>query len=405
MRPALHSPWWLGAGALAAALGMTACRADVPASTPAADAPSAAPAPARAQPVATEAGADTIEVVAVAGGLEHPWGLAFLPDGRMLVTERPGRLRVVAADGTLSAPLAGVPAVYARGQGGLLDVALDPDFAANQLVYLSYSEPGDDGTGGTSVARGRFAGDRLEGTEVVFRQSPKLDGGQHFGSRLAFDRAGNLFVTSGDRMEWPNVQRLDRGQGKVFRIRPDGSVPADNPYVGRSDAQPEVWSYGHRNAQGAAIHPGTGELWEVEHGARGGDELNVARAGRNYGWPEITLGVNYDGNPIGTGKKALPGMEQPIHAWTPSIAPSGMAFYTADRFPQWQGNVFVGALAHEKLVRLTLDGERVVAEEHLLTDRGDRIRDVVQGPDGYLYVLTDDDDGEILRVGPEPAAE
>jgi glucose/arabinose dehydrogenase len=375
---------------LLAVLLVAACRGNAPASADAGvDPPTPAP---------SAADTSVVEVVSIARGLEHPWGLAFLPDGRMLVTERPGRLRIVSADGTISAPLAGVPEVFASGQGGLLDVVLDPKFAENGFIYLSFAEPGDGGAG-TAVARARFAGDALVDTTVVFRQQPKLGGGQHFGSRLVFDRTGHLFVTSGDRMEWPNVQRVDRGQGKVFRIRPEGGAAADNPYVGRDDAQPEVWSFGHRNAQGAALHPGTGELWEVEHGARGGDELNIARAGRNYGWPEITLGVNYNGQPIGTGKKALPGMEQPIHHWTPSIAPSGMAFYTADRFPAWKGSLFVGALAHEKLVRLTLDGDRVVAEEHLLEDRGDRIRDVRVGPDGYVYVLTDAGDGEVLRVG------
>jgi glucose/arabinose dehydrogenase len=349
-------------------------------------------------PAPSTAADATLDVATIARGLEHPWSLAFLPDGRMLVTERPGRLRVLAADGTLSAPLAGVPDVFARGQGGLLDVALDPHFADNQRVYLSFAEAGDGGAG-TAVARGRFAGDRLEGTEVIFRQQPKLGAEVHFGSRLVFDRAGRLFVTSGDRMEWPNVMRLDRGQGKIYRLAPDGTAPPDNPFVARADAIPQVWSYGHRNPQGAALHPGTGELWEVEHGARGGDELNIVRAGRNYGWPEITLGVNYNGQPIGTGKQSLPGMEQPIHHWTPSIAPSGMAFYTADRFPAWKGSLFVGALAHHKLVRLTLDGDRVVAEEHLLADRGKRIRDVRVGPDGYVYVLTDEADGELWRVG------
>jgi glucose/arabinose dehydrogenase len=377
--------------ALLATMLVTACRAQ-------ALAEAAAP----PVPAASTAAEATLEVTTIARGLEHPWSLAFLPDGRMLVTERPGRLRVVAADGTLSAPLGGVPEVFAQGQGGLLDVVLDPHFADNQRVYLSFAEPGDGGAG-TAVARGRFAGDRLDGTQVIFRQQPKLGGGAHFGSRLAFDRAGHLFMTVGDRMEWPNVQRLDRGQGKLFRMTTDGDAPADNPFVARPEAIPQVWSYGHRNAQGAALHPGTGELWEIEHGARGGDELNIVRAGRNYGWPEITLGVNYNGQPIGTGKQALPGMEQPIHHWTPSIAPSGLAFYAADRFPTWKGNLFVGALAHHMLVRLTLDGDRVVAEEHLLADRGKRIRDVRVGPDGYLYLLTDEADGELWRVGLAPA--
>jgi glucose/arabinose dehydrogenase len=386
---------------LLAVLAVAACRAqsiDAPAGKASGGGGQEQPAPANA--VAQAATTADADVVVVAKDLEHPWGLAFLPDGRMLVTERPGRLRLVAADGTLSAPLAGVPAVWAHGQGGLLDVALDPDFATNHFVYLSFAEPGEDDTAGTAVARGRLEGDALAGTTVVFRQEPKIDDGHHFGSRLVFDRAGNLFVTAGDRMQWPNVQRLDRGQGKLFRIRPDGSIPPDNPFVGRADAQPQIWSYGHRNAQGAALNPRSGELWEVEHGARGGDELNIVRAGKNYGWPQITLGINYSGEKIGTGRTAAPDMEQPIHYWIPSIAPSGLAFYDADRFPAWKGSLFVGALAHRKLVRLTLAGDRVVAEEHLLTDLGKRIRNVRVGPDGYLYVLTDEDRGEVLRIAP-----
>ena len=340
----------------------------------------------------------TVDVLTVASGLEHPWSLAFLPDGRMLVSERPGRLRLLAADGRLSPPLQGVPEVAAIGQGGLLDIALDPGFPENCWLYLSFSEAGDGGVG-TAVYRARFDGERLRDGQVIFRQEPKLQGGAHFGSRLVFDRAGHLFVTVGDRMNWPNVQRLDRGQGKLYRIWPDGRIPDDNPFVGRADAIASIWSYGHRNAQGAALHPETGELWETEHGARGGDELNVVRAGRNYGWPVITWGVNYNGEPIGSGKAEMPGMEQPQHYWTPSIAPSGLAFYTATRFPAWQGNLFVGALAHQKLVRLQLEGERVVHEEILLEGLRRRIRDVRQGPDGYLYLLTDEDDGRVLRVG------
>jgi len=339
-----------------------------------------------------------VEVDIVATGLEHPWGLAFLPDGRMLVTERPGRLRIVAADGSLSAPLGGLPEIWARGQGGLLDVAIDPDFASTPWVYFSFSEPGDGGAG-TSVGRGKLAGDRLEDVEIIFRQAPKLDAGQHFGSRLVFDREGRLYVTSGDRGNWDNPQKLDKGQGKIFRINKDGSIPADNPYVGREDANPAIWSYGHRNVQGAALHPDTGKLWQTEHGARGGDELNIPEAGKNYGWPVITLGVNYSGAPIGSGEKEREGMEQPIHHWTPSIAPSGLAFYTADRFPAWQGDLFVGALAFQRVVRLELDGDKVITEEPLLVDLKERIRDVRQGPDGFLYLLTDDADGEVLRMG------
>lgn len=348
--------------------------------------------------VQAESQTGAVEVSTVANGLEHPWGLAFLPDGRMLVTERPGRLRIVDADGSLSAPVAGVPEVAARGQGGLLDVVLDPDFATSPWVYLSYSEPGEGGAG-TSVARGKFQDDALVDVEVIFRQTPKLEAGQHYGSRLVFDRDGLLYVTTGDRGNWDNVQRLDAGQGKIFRIQRDGGIPADNPFVGRDDAIDAIWSYGHRNVQGAALHPGTGELWQTEHGARGGDEINIPAAGLNYGWPVITLGVNYNGQPIGAGKTEAPGMEQPIHQWTPSIAPSGLAFYTSDRFPAWQGNLFVGALAHQRVVRLTLDGNDVVGEEALLTDLGERIRDVRVGPDGYLYLLTDHAKGKLLRVG------
>lgn len=340
----------------------------------------------------------TVEVSTVAEGLEHPWGLAFLPDGRKLVTERPGRLRIVDTDGKLSAPVQGVPEVWARGQGGLLDVAVDPEFTKTPWIYLSFSEPGEGGAG-TAVARGKLVDGALQDVSVIFRQLPKLDAGQHFGSRLVFDREGRLYVTSGDRGNWDNPQLLDKGQGKIFRIERDGSIPADNPYAGRQDAIPAIWSYGHRNVQGAALHPQTGKLWQTEHGARGGDELNVPAAGRNYGWPVITLGVNYSGAPIGSGKGEMAGMEQPIHHWTPSIAPSGLAFYTAERFPAWQGNLFVGALAFQRIVRLELDGEKVVHEEALLTDLGERIRDVRQGPDGYLYLLTDAPKGKLLRVG------
>jgi len=355
---------------------------------------SAAPSPTRSFP--SEHG--PVEVTTVARGFEHPWGLAFLPDGRMLVTERPGRLRIVDADGRVSAPVPGVPEVWARGQGGLLDVAVDPGFAEVPWIYLSFSEPGEGGAG-TAVARGQLVDGALREVEVIFRQLPKLEAGQHFGSRLVFDREGRLYVTTGDRGNWDNPQRLDKGQGKIFRIERDGGIPADNPFVGREDAIAAIWSYGHRNPQGAALHPGTGKLWQTEHGARGGDELNVPRPGANYGWPVITLGVNYNGQPIGSGESEMAGMEQPIHDWTPSIAPSGLAFYTAGRFPAWQGDLFVGALAFQRIVRLELEGEKVVHEEALLTDLGERIRDVRQGPDGYLYLLTDAPDGQLLRVG------
>lgn len=378
-----------------AALLVAACTPPDAATPAAADATS---------PAAAEAGARTqvvggLEVTTIAEGFAHPWGLAFLPDGRALVTTKPGELFLVDADGTVSAPVTGVPQVWAQGQGGLLDVAIDPDFAQSPWIYLSFSEPGDGGAG-TAVARGRLVDGALQDVAVIFRQEPKLDAGQHFGSRLVFDRDGRLYVTSGDRGNWDNPQQLDKGQGKIFRIERDGAVPADNPFVGRDGANPAIWSYGHRNVQGAALHPVTGVLWQTEHGARGGDELNIPEAGKNYGWPVITLGVNYNGQPIGSGEKEADGMEQPIHSWTPSIAPSGLAFYTADRFPQWQGDLFVGALAFQRLVRLDLDGDRVVGEEALLVDLKERIRDVRHGPDGYLYLLTDAANGKLLRVGP-----
>ncbi|AOY02170.1 hypothetical protein BJP62_02520 [Jeongeupia sp. USM3] len=337
----------------------------------------------------------------VARGLEHPWGLAFLPDGRMLVTERPGRLRIVSAAGELSAPVAGVPGVYATGQGGLLDVATDPKFADNRLVYLSYAEAGSGGRAGTAVARARLAEAdgkaSLAGLQVIFRQQPKVDGSAHFGSRLVFARDGTLFITLGERYQRDRAQDLGTHLGKVVRIRPDGSLPADNPFAGRKDVLPEIWSYGHRNPQGAAINPASGRLWTVEHGARGGDEINIPQAGANYGWPVITYGRDYNFMKIGEGT-SKPGMEQPVYHWDPSIAPSGMAFYTGTRYPGWAGSVFVGALKDTMLVRLALSGDRVVAEERLLQGEKRRIRDVRQGPDGWLYLLTDEGDGEILRL-------
>lgn len=348
------------------------------------------------QPTSTP-GVVTVETVA--GGLESPWGLAFLPDGRMLVTERPGRLRIVRADGTLSAPLGGLPEIHARGQGGLLGVALDPNFAMNQLVYLSFSEPGEGGVG-TAVMRGRFAEDQLADVQVIYRQRPKLEGNGHFGSRLVFARDGNLFVTQGDRQSYRDrAQALTQGMGKVIRIRPDGTIPPDNPYVGRSDAQPEIWSYGHRNVQAAALHPETGQLWTVEHGARGGDELNFPESGKNYGWPVITYGRDYSGARIGEGT-AKAGLEQPVYYWDPVIAPSGMTFYTGDRYAGWQGNVLIGSMTPGALVRLEMRDGRVVRETRYLGELRERIRDVVQGPDGYLYLLTDSREGRVLRVTP-----
>jgi aldose sugar dehydrogenase len=342
--------------------------------------------------------AGSVSVVTVADGLEQPWGLAFLPDGRMLVTEKEGRLRLVVPNGALSEPLGGVPEVHDGGQGGLLDVALDPDFAANQLVYLSYSEPGDEGAG-TAVARGKLGAGRLDNVEVIWRQQPKLDSGQHFGSRLVFLQDGTLIVTLGDRNTRQYIADMKAQIGKLVRINRDGSIPKDNPFVGNADYSPDIYSLGHRNVQGATLHPDTGALWTVEHGSRGGDEINIPRPGKNYGWPVISYGREYSGEKIGEGT-AKPGLEQPVHYWDPSIAPSGMTFYTGEKFPAWKGSLFVGALKFQLLSRLEVDGNRIVKEERLLEDMGERIRDVVQGPDGYLYLLTDEDDGRILRLEP-----
>jgi glucose/arabinose dehydrogenase len=343
-----------------------------------------------------------LKVVTVAEGLQRPWGLAFLPDGSMLVTERAGRMRVVGKDGALGAPLAGLPAVDARSQGGLLDVALDPAHADNRIVYWSYAER--DGTpgsrmNGTAVARGRLNGARLDDVQVIFRQEPKVDAVAHFGSRIVFGRDGRLFVTLGDRLfRRDEAQKLDSHLGKVVRIERDGRVPADNPFAKTPGARPEIWSIGHRNVQGAALHPATGALWTHEHGPEGGDEVNVDEAGRNYGWPLVSYGVDYGtGRKIGEGT-TKPGIEAPVTTWVPSIGPSGMAFLTSDRYPGWKGSLFVGALRGQTLVRLVLDGRKVVREERLLGNEYGRIRDVRQGPDGWLYLLTDMSEGRILRL-------
>lgn len=340
-------------------------------------------------------------VVTLTQGLEFPWGLAFLPDGRMLVTERPGRLRIVGADGRLDPrPVAGLPPIAAVGQGGLLDVALHPGHAQNGLIYLSYAGPGPGGQG-TEVLRGRLDGHALRDIQVLFRMRPKTPAVQHFGSRLAFDRQGYLYITLGDRGDMQRAQRLDDHAGSVIRLHDDGRVPADNPFVGRPGALPEKFTLGNRNLQGAALHPTTGELWTHEHGPQGGDEVNIVRAGANYGWPVITYGVNYgSGTQIGEGTHK-PGMAQPLWVWTPSIAPSGMAFYTGDRFPKWRGHLFVGALRGEQLVRLEVDNERVLREERLLEGKLGRIRDVRGGPDGLIYLLTDSGDGRLLRLEPK----
>jgi glucose/arabinose dehydrogenase len=348
-----------------------------------------------------------VDVATVATGLDTPWGLAFLPDGRMLVTERPGRLRIVSAKGELSAPVAGLPVVDARGQGGLLGIAIDPSFATNRLIYWSYAEPRDGGQNNTAVARGVLVDSvapRMDKVEVIFHQSPSLGSRAHFGGRLVFARDGTLFVTMGDRSATPGrmqAQKMDSLIGKIARINRDGTVPADNPFVGKAGVRPEIWSYGHRNIQAAALHPSTGELWESEHGTRGGDEVNVARKGLDYGWPTIAYGIEYSGGAITGNITAKEGMEQPRYYWDPNIAPSGMAFYTGSLFPAWRNSLFIGALVGTSLVRLTLDGDRVVGEERLLRDLRERIRDVVQGPDGALYLLTDSSNGRLLKVAPK----
>ncbi|MCZ7560265.1 MAG: PQQ-dependent sugar dehydrogenase [Burkholderiaceae bacterium] len=362
--------------------------------SPAAEAAAATAAPAATRP---------IELVEVARGLEHPWSLAFLSDGRMLVTERPGRLRIVMPDGRLSAPLPGVPRVQASGQGGLLDVALGPGFARDRTVFLSFSEPGAVGAR-TAVARAEFvdgAAPVLRDAHVIFGQKDRTGGGNHFGSRLVFARDGTLFVTLGDRYsERDRAQTLDNHYGKIVRIRADGSVPPDNPFVNRAGALPEIHSYGHRNVQGAALHPVTGQLWTHEHGPQGGDEVNIESAGANYGWPVITFGREYvTGLRIGEGTERAD-VTPPLWQWTPSIAPSGMAFCTSDRYPGWRGSLFVGSLKFRLLSRLELDGDRIVREERLLGDLGERVRDVRQGPDGLLYLLTDEADGRLLRLAP-----
>ena len=341
---------------------------------------------------------ESFRVVKLVERLDHPWSLAFLPDGNMLVTERGGHLYLIDQKRE-RAEVSGVPEVYASGQGGLHEIALHPRYSENHLVYLSYAARGDGGAS-TELARARLNGTRLEDLRVIFRQQPKTSGSIHFGGRIVFDRAGFLYLTLGERGQMERAQRPDNHHGSVIRLHDDGRVPADNPYVGKSPWRPEKLDLGHRNQQGAALHPQTGLLWTHEHGPQGGDEINIIRPGTNYGWPVITYGVNYGtGTKIGEGT-AKPGMAQPIYYWVPSIAPSGMAFYTADRFPRWKGNLFVGALRAE-LVRLELDGEKVVKEERLLKGVLGRIRDVRQGPDGFIYLLTDEGNGVLARLEPQ----
>ena len=346
--------------------------------------------------------AQTLRAVPVVKGLQDAWAMAFLPDGRMLITEKAGRLRLVTATGQVSEPLAGLPAVSAGGQCGLLDVVLDPAFASNQRIFFTFAEPAAAGESGnsTAVGRARLVNDKLEEVRTIFSQKPKISSRNHCGSRIVFDRSGHLLVGLGDRFSGKDeAQNLANHIGKVIRIDADGQAPADNPFIGRAGAAPEIFSLGHRNIQGAAVNPATGEMWATEHGPQGGDEVNRVQAGRNYGWPLVTFGRNYGlGTRIGeAGPKA--GFEQPLRHWLPtSVAPSGLAFLSSDRYPGWKGNLFMGTLRGQTLIRLTLDGNAVTAEERLLENLGARIRDVRQGPDGWLYVLTDGSEGRVLRL-------
>lgn len=366
----------------------------------------AMPEPSSGQTRAVETEQGPVLLSVVARGLAQPWGVDLLPDGAIIVTEKPGRLRIVDQGGNLSAPLAGVPPVTSVGQGGLLDVTVDPAFASNRLLWLAYSEPAADGANSTAVAHARLSADgtTLEDATVIFRQLPRYPGRLHFGARVVFATDGTLFVTLGERFRDPwreQAQDLGSHLGKVVRLQPDGTAPGNNPFIGRDDALPELWSYGHRNVQGAAIHPETGKLWISEHGPRGGDELNIPKPGGNYGWPLVSHGVEYSGQPVGGGRRSAPGLEGPIATWTPAIAPGGIAFYTDEAFPGWQGNLLVSGLRARAILRLELDGESVVHEERLLADEGRRIRDVAVGPDGVVYALTDDErDGRILRLAP-----
>jgi glucose/arabinose dehydrogenase len=371
-----------------------------PVETRAANAPDQRPAfegQTRAPGVRTEA---ALTHTVVASGLVEPWGLALLPDGNWLVTERPGRLRIVTAQGQVGEPIAGLPAVDARGQGGLLDVILSPTFAQDRMIYWSYAEPRDGGNA-TSVARARLSDDgtRVENVQVIFRALPVYDGDKHYGSSLAFGPDGKLFVTLGERSDAPirpQAQDLASHMGKTIRINADGSVPSDNPFVGREGALPEIWSLGHRNVQGIAV--AGDQVWTLEHGTRGGDELNLDRAGLNYGWPDVAYGIEYRGGPINAGLTQKEGTEQPVYYWDPVIAPGGMTFYQGAMFPAWQGNLLVGALGGKHLARLVLEDGRVVGEERLLTDLGERVRDVAVGPDGAVWVITDEQNGKLVRL-------
>jgi glucose/arabinose dehydrogenase len=356
---------------------------------------------------ATKSNPGGVRVTEIAHGLQHPWAVALLPDGGFLVTERAGRLRRVSADGVVSAPLTGLPDVWAQGQGGLLDVVLAPDFATSRRIYFSYAEPGDNGSAGTAAAMATLGDDAISDVRVIYRQQPKLMGPNHFGSRIAFDgasghSAGHVFISQGERFDKLRAQQLDMLQGKLVRLNLDGTMPDDNPFAGSPGVRRVIWSYGHRNMQGLAVDPRTGTLWESEHGPRGGDEINLPKPGKNYGWPIISNGMDYSTNrpypeTIGT---SAPGMESPYHMWPKSPGLSGMAFYVGHPQSPWNNSLFLGALADHNLIRLTLDGDRIVGEERLLGDLGARIRDVRVGGDGNVYVLTDEDDGKLLKLEP-----
>lgn len=400
--PALH-PLAL---ALVAGFALSACSpsgGQANAAAEAAPQPAGESAAAAASPVletrevASQLGAITVSTLAT--GLENPWAVALLPDGRLLVTERPGKLRIIGTDGQLSEPLAGLPPIVAEGQGGLMDVVPAPDFATSGRIYLGYSEPGEGREASTAVAHARLLDDRIEDLTVVFSQTPKLETRHHFGVRLVFDDEGYLFITLGDRGVRPTSQDLGSHMGGVIRIFPDGRVPEDNPFVGRDDALPEFWSYGHRNQQGAALNPWTRALWTHEHGPRGGDEINIPQPGKNYGWPIATHGINYSGEVIPEAQGThVEGTEPPHHVWEVSPGVSGMAFYDHERFPAWQGSLFIGALAQRNLIRLSLDGDRITGEERILGELGWRIRDVRVGHDGAVYVVTDEIPGRVLKL-------
>ena len=341
----------------------------------------------------------SFKVTTLVEGLEHPWAMAFLPDNRILISERPGRLRLVEKGRLHPHAITGLPEIAAEGQGGLLDVVLHPDYQDNGWIYFSYSADDVDGIG-TEVARARLEGMKLTNMEIIFRVEKKSEGGRHFGSRLVFDRDNYLYISVGERGDRPRAQDVNDHAGSIIRLHDDGRVPKDNPFVGQRNAKPEIYSYGHRNPQGMTLQPKTGAVWTHEHGPQGGDEINIIQSGKNYGWPVITYGVNYGwGTEIGEGTKKQ-GMEQPLYYWDPSIAPSGMTFYEGDKFPQWQGNLFVGSLKFQLLVRLELQNNKVIKEERLLAGEYGRIRDVRNGLDGYLYLLTDKEDGELLRLEP-----